>query len=566
MLKTIGVQSVLALASRRIKRNTLFLLKFCLLLTAMVVLYALLFEVFMDLEGRDYSFITGLYWALTTMSTLGYGDITFGTDPGRAFSLVVLISGMILMLVLLPFIIIEFVYTPIIQAQEAARTPRELPPDTAGHVLLTSYDAISQALIARLDQHKTNYALIVPDVKEALAHQDMGIKVLVGEIDDPETYRHARADRAALVAATAENDPVNTNVVFTVRQLSETVPIVSTVQNPEAVDILEFAGSTQVLHMSELMGTALARCAAGGGATAHVLGQLGGLMIVESRAQGTPWVGQTLAEVAFGERLGINVAGIWERGRFELAGPNSRITEHSVLFIGLAPDQLERYNALVGNGRDSQGTVLIIGAGRVGQATAGALRSRHIDYHIVERTTGLGTTDTRNMVSGDAADLDVLKEAGIDTASSVIITTHDDDTNIYLTIYCRHLRPDVQIISRATHERNVATLHRAGADFVFSTATMGASTIFNHLRHGTTLMMVEGLFAKRLPIPSGLRGRTLMESQVRARTGCSVVAVEHQGRVMVNPSPTVAMPDDGHLVLIVTPETEQRFLDAFTKA
>jgi Trk K+ transport system NAD-binding subunit len=35
---------------------------------------------------------------------------------------------------------------------------------------------------------------------------------------------------------------------------------------------------------------------------------------------------------------------------------------------------------------------------------------------------------------GDAADLVVLKAAGIDRASDVIVTTHEDDMNVYLTL------------------------------------------------------------------------------------------------------------------------------------
>ena len=72
------------------------------------------------------------------------------------------------------------------------------------------------------------------------------------------------------------------------------------------------------------------------------------------------------------------------------------------------------------------------------------------------------------MVFGDAADLNTLKKAGIGCAPSIIITTGDDDVNIYLTIYCRKLRADIQIISRAKHERNISKLHRAGADLVMS--------------------------------------------------------------------------------------------------
>ena len=565
-MKTVGIQTVLMLASRRLRRNVMFLVKFCLFLVGMIVGYALLFDLFMYLEGREYSFVTGLYWSLTTMTTLGYGDITFHSDAGRAFSLVVLLSGMVFMLVLLPFIIIQFVYTPIVQAQEASRAPKELPPETIGHVLLTSYDAVSQALIARLELEGVPYALIVPDIKEAVGMHDLGLRVMVGDVDDPETYRKARVKRAALVAVTAENDPLNTNIVFTMRPFSEVVPVVSIVQNPEAQDILELAGSTQVLLLSELLGRTMAGCVGGGRATAHVMGELGSLLMVEAHAQGTKWVGHTLAEAAFGERLGINVAGIWERGRFELAGPHSRITESSVLFMGLSAEQLERYNALVGDDGRQPGRVLIIGGGSVGQAAARALEAQQIDYRIIERTDVPGAGTAGRIVAGDAADLDVLRAAGFDEAAAVLVTTHDDDTNIYLTIYCRRLRPNVLLVSRATHERNVATLHRAGADFVFSAASMGANAIYNHLRRGSTLMMVEGLFAKRVPVPPGLRGRTLVEAQVRARSGCSVVALEQGEQLTVNPPPTLPLPEDGRLVLIVTPETEQRFHKAFGRA
>ena len=53
----------------------------------------------------------------------------------------------------------------------------------------------------------------------------------------------------------------------------------------------------------------------------------------------------------------------------------------------------------------------------------------------------------------------------------MLVTTHDDDINVYLTLYCRRLGPDLQIISRANLDRNVSTLHRAGADAVLSYAT-----------------------------------------------------------------------------------------------
>ena len=111
-------------------------------------------------------------------------------------------------------------------------------------------------------------------------------------------------------------------------------------------------------------------------------------------------------------------------------------------------------------------------------------------------------------VKGDAADLAVLESAGIRSAPSVIITTHDDDTNIYLTIYCRRLRPDMQIISRATLGRNVGILHSAGADLVLSLVSMMSDAIINLLSPGRVFMLSEGLNLFRVGVGRKLLGRS----------------------------------------------------------
>lgn len=108
--------------------------------------------------------------------------------------------------------------------------------------------------------------------------------------------------------------------------------------------------------------------------------------------------------------------------------------------------------------------MVILGCGRVGLAAARQLHASGREYSIVDKNPKPRVLK-EHMVVGDAADLDVLEKAGIRTAPSVLITTHDDDTNIYLTLYCRRLREDIQIISRATLDRNVAGI---GIDMHFS--------------------------------------------------------------------------------------------------
>lgn len=535
------------------------LLRFLGFLAALVAVYSILFHFIMAWEGRQHSWVTGFYWTLTVMSTLGFGDITFASDLGRIFSSIVLLSGIVMLLVVFPFTFIEFFYAPWMRAQAEARAPSQLPAKTRGHVILTANDAVGNALIERLMKYQYPYVLLVTNLDDALRLNEMGYKVLVGDLDNPETYRRARAESARLVVVTATSDRVNTNVVFTVREATETPPIIATASQAVSVDILRLAGCNCVLQLSEMLGQALARRVSGGDSMAHVIGEFNALRIAEATVYNTDLVGKSLREAELRQRIGVNVLGVWERGQFVIATPDT--TMHAGTVLVMAGDQaaIDRYNELQQHQPISTAPVLIIGSGRVGQAAGRALAERGMRYRGVEINPE-HVRDPDTWVVGDAADLEVLERAGIRTTPAVLVTTHDDDTNIYLTIYCRRLRPDAQIISRARLERNVETLHRAGAGFVLSYASMGANTILNFMHRSTVLMAAEGLDIFKVRVPPSLVGRTLAEIDLPAHTGCTVIALYEGGEMHTNPSADTPLPAGADLVLIGRDEAEDRFL------
>jgi Trk K+ transport system NAD-binding subunit len=559
MLKAFPAEIITMIRSRRGRRNLRVLVRFFLVLVVMIAVYSVLFHILMLREGQEYTWITGFYWTLTVMSTLGFGDITFHTDIGRVFSIVVLLSGTTFLLVLLPFTFIEFFYQPWMSAQAAARAPRGLPAEMRGHVLLTNYDAVTSALIRRLEQYHYPYTLLVPEVEDALRLHDLGLNVVVGDLDDPETWTRTRVETAALVASTA-SDATNTNVAFTVRGLAKDLPIITSAKDEASVDILKLAGSSYVLRLAEMIGQSFARRTVGGDAMAHVIGTFDELLIAEATTHRTPLVGKTLRESRLRENVGVTVAGVWERGRFEPARPETMIHDNTVLVLAGSKEHLFRYNGLFTIYNVSDAPVVILGGGRVGRATAGGLMRREVDYRIVELLPER-IRDKKKYVLGNAAELAVLEKAGIRKTSTAIITTHDDDVNVYLTIYCRQLRPDIQILSRATHERNVATLHRAGADMVLSYASMGASSIINLLQRSKILMIAEGLDLFKVPVPADLAGKTIAKSTIREKTGCSVVAIHTERGMEIAPNPFQTLPAGADIVMIGTAEAEERFLE-----
>lgn len=553
------------LESKSNKQNIRMLLRFILTLGVMVTTYSVIFHFLMAAEGREYSWITGFYWTLVVMTTLGFGDITFTGDIGKAFSILVLLSGVVFLMVLFPFTFIKFFLAPWMAAESRRRTPVELPEEARDHVIMTSYDAITTALIEKLKINHRDYVVIVEDLDQAIELNNRDIRVALGHIDDPETYRKMKINQAALIVAT-NRDEINTNIAFTVRELNETIPIITTADSPHSIDILTMAGSSRVLQLTDMMGRSFAGWTLGGDCKANIVGRFGELVLAEAPAIHTPLVGKTLVASNLRNRFGVTVVGIWERGKFEIPAPERVIHRNTVLIFAGTENQIAAYDENFSPyqmDKHAGDPVIIIGGGRVGKAASDRLKERGIPYVIIEKNPKR-VMEEDHYVVGDAADIGTLKKAWIEKAPAALITSHDDATNIYLTKYCRSLRSDMQIISRANQDRNVSTLHRAGADFVVSYPSLGASAIFHFLIKQDILLMVEGLDVFQIPTPKKLIGATLAGSKIRRETGCTVIAIKQDGVLLTNPDPHLPIKDHSELLIIGTYESEYKFMQMYS--
>jgi len=551
--------------SKIVKANIRLLVKYLLVIIALVTTYSILFHYIMAMEGQEHSWITGFYWTMVVMSTLGFGDITFTSDLGRAFSIFVLLSGVILLLVLLPFIFIKFFFAPWMEAQARNRAPRELPSDTRNHIIITNFDPVIAALIEKLKSYKKDYVVIIEDLSRALDLYDKGIKVALGNIDDPQTYTKMRVQNAALVVA-SNSDQMNTNITLTLREDFEHIPIITTAESPHSVDILQLAGSSLVLRLYDIMGSSLAAWTVAGECKSNIINRYKEFVIAQSPVMGTPLVGKSLAQSNLRETFGLTVIGIWERGKFIIPEPDYIIERTSVLVLAGLETSLAQYDEVYSFYhicKIAGDPVIIVGGGRVGLAVAARFQQQEIPYLIIEKSRRRNEGNS-HFVFGDAADIHTLERAWFEKAPAAIITSHDDATNIYLTKYLRSLRPDMQILSRASEDRNVSTLHRAGADFVMSYASLGANTIFNFLINEETMLLAEGLNIFHLPTPKSLFGTTLMDSGIRKKTGCTVIAIVREGNTYINPEPTIKLGKEEELILIGTYEAERSFLAEFS--
>jgi Trk K+ transport system NAD-binding subunit len=567
-MKTVGSHLVsLMAAESKLRHQMRPFIWYVLVLVGFVLLYGFLFHVIMAWEGQDHSWFTGVYWALTVMSTLGFGDITFASDVGRMFSTVVLVTGIVLLLVILPFLFIRLVYGPWLEqrARVRVRELRSVPAEVCDHVLICANDPIAFALIRRLELAGVPGYVVEDDPELAMRMKEAGMPVLTGEIDSIDTYREGGADRARLLFANA-SDTVNSNIVITVRELSRTLPIIALAEVEDSIDVLELSGADHVLPLARQLGEHLANRVRAGTAHANVIGKFHDTLLAEFPVQNTPLEGRTIRETQLREYTGLTIVGVWEYGRFQSADPDLLLTPSSVPIVIGTPAQIEELDDILVIYDANPNPVLILGGGKVGCAAASALKRRDIPVHIVERNPELeprisGIPD--RLFIGDAADRKVLDEAGIATTPTVLLTTHDDAMNVYLTVYCRRLNPEVRILTRVTHERNVEAIQRAGADFVLSYASLGVETVYS-IVHGRDLILLgEGVDVFHVRLPRSLVGKTLAQAEVGARTGLNVIAIQEGERVITNAPPEQPLVAGAELVALCSAEQLERFKEVF---
>jgi Trk K+ transport system NAD-binding subunit len=264
----------------------------------------------------------------------------------------------------------------------------------------------------------------------------------------------------------------------------------------------------------------------------------------------------------------LSIVGLWARGKLRPAFPQTSIEPTSVLVVAGMRRQIAALNALLPSG-DATFPVLIVGAGKVGQAAAAALKRKGVAVHAIDRTAAAleplaGVVDA--VFTGDAADRRLLERAGVLQARSVLLTTNDDAVNIYLAVYCRRLNPDLRIVSRITHERNLEAIHRAGADFVLSYTTLGIEAVLSVLRGQPPVLLGEGVELFAVRIPPSLAGRPLRDSGIGSRTGLSVVALQ-RGDELITPltSETVLAPGT-ELIMLGSEDQRAAFTAAFGRA
>jgi K+/H+ antiporter YhaU regulatory subunit KhtT len=140
-----------------------------------------------------------------------------------------------------------------------------------------------------------------------------------------------------------------------------------------------------------------------------------------------------------------------------------------------------------------------------------------------------------------------------------VLALDEDIPTIYATLVIKQLAPDVEIVARADDEESVWKLYNAGADFVLSLPTVTGEILASELIDEKEILADQTDFEfARIDAPA-IVGRSLGELDLRAETGCTVVAVERDDRLVTDLGPGFVVEDEDVLVVAGTEKALKRF-------
>jgi CPA2 family monovalent cation:H+ antiporter-2 len=243
--------------------------------------------------------------------------------------------------------------------------------------------------------------------------------------------------------------------------------------------------------------------------------------------------------------------------------------------------------------RKLQGHVVVVGFGRIGKHLVEVLRALEVPQLVVEtdveRVEALNAAGIPTLY-GDAANSEVIANARLDAARALVVTVPDESSAAVIVASARSLGPNLPVVARAATEGGVHHLRELGAnDVVHPEFEGGLEMVYDTLLQlGYPLREVHeyaeavrrdaydvettssderrtlrdmvaattGIEIIWLALHDGnpLVGQTLRESNVRDRTGASVVALIRDRDIIANPKSSLRFLAGDRIGLIGEPE------------
>jgi len=202
--------------------------------------------------GSIDTFFDAVYWAMATLSTVGYGDITTVTTEGRVVAIALIIAGIGVLAFSTSIVVSAF--------QERLGDLREhrVLSDLErihGYTLICGFGEVGQVVAEKLDRNRSHFAVIDHDEEMVRLASRKGYLAMYGDVaDNTLLERIGVPDRAHTLICITGDDVKNVFLTLRARQMNEGLRIIARAGRKEVVRKLTLAGANHVVAPFEIVG------------------------------------------------------------------------------------------------------------------------------------------------------------------------------------------------------------------------------------------------------------------------------------------------------------------------
>ena len=207
--------------------GTLFALASSLLL----VIYAVFGTLYLGREFKPHihSLSTALYYAVVTMSTVGYGDIVPATPHARLFTVSIIILGITVFATSLTAIV-----APLISGSLQRIVSEEKHMNRKDHFIIIGNTSLAYNTYRELQKRQKPVTLIF--AQHPAPGDFEGADIVVGDANNLEVLQRAGAPQARAVLAMRADDSENAFIVLAVKELGGKVKTVAVINDGKNMD------------------------------------------------------------------------------------------------------------------------------------------------------------------------------------------------------------------------------------------------------------------------------------------------------------------------------------------
>jgi voltage-gated potassium channel len=234
-------QFVEVLATKRFELYTLLFLLLFIVLTAGIAIY-----VFEEQSNPTInSLFDAIYWALVTISTVGYGDISPVTHEGRVVSMMIIISG-IAMISFVTSVIVSAFSEKLTELKEN-RIIEEINKNEA-FIIICGYGQMTRMFLKNSDLLPTEYVIIEQDSQRV----ELGVKEGYNIIHD-DASKHDVISRFNIayakitILALTGSDVNNIYIALNAKALSRNIKVIARATNKNMEKKCKLAGVDHVV-------------------------------------------------------------------------------------------------------------------------------------------------------------------------------------------------------------------------------------------------------------------------------------------------------------------------------